>query len=405
MENALPETRTHVFIVEDSAPIRRRLRGLLDTIGDVSVVGEADSIQGAVEGILRTRPESVLLDIQLTDGSGIDVLREVHPRAPEVVFVVLTNNATPQYRRTCMKAGASHFLDKTTEFSKLREVIAGLGALHAPGALKLDPKENAMGTAASPSVYETPPPDAIALREVTPAVARVPTKCSSCNLREMCLPCGLSGQDVDRVDELVYTRRRIERGESVYRAGDTFSSLYAVRSGFFKTLQTLEDGREQVTGFHMGGEIMGMDGIGPERHSSCAVALEDSEVCVIPYARLVNLGHEMHGLQRQFHKVMSREIAQEHSVMLLLGTMRAEERLATFLLNLSQRFTARGYSPSEFNLRMTREEIGSYLGLKLETVSRAFSKFQDDGLISVHQKHIQILDVAGLRRCVGQRLE
>jgi CRP/FNR family transcriptional regulator len=115
----------------------------------------------------------------------------------------------------------------------------------------------------------------------------------------------------------------------------------------------------------------------------------------------VNLGHEMHGLQRQFHKVMSREIAQEHSVMLLLGTMRAEERLATFLLNLSQRFTDRGYSPSEFNLRMTREEIGSYLGLKLETVSRAFSKFQEDGLISVHQKQIRIRDVAGLKRCMS----
>jgi CRP/FNR family transcriptional regulator, anaerobic regulatory protein len=242
------------------------------------------------------------------------------------------------------------------------------------------------------------------LPNVSPAgIAKVPTKCSSCNLRELCLPCGLSGQDVDRVDELIYTRRRIARGESVYRAGDDFGSLYAVRSGFFKTLQTLEDGREQVTGFHMGGEIMGMDGIGAEKHGSSAVALEDSEVCVIPYSRLVNLGHEMEGLQRQFHKVMSREIAQEHSVMLLLGTMRAEERLAAFLLNLSQRFTARGYSASDFNLRMTREEIGSYLGLKLETVSRAFSKFQDDGLIGVHQKHIQILDVAGLRRCVGQK--
>jgi len=400
MESAPAATRTKVFIVEDSAPIRERLAGLLNAIEGVSVVGEADSIQAAVQGILHTRPEAVLLDIRLIDGSGIDVLREVHPLAPEVTFVVLTNNATPQYRRICMKAGATHFLDKTTEFARVGQIVAGLGASCAPDISKLDQKEGAMETAATLALVESTPRDP--RRNVTPPnIAKVPTKCSSCNLRELCLPCGLSGQDADRLDQLIYTRRRIERGESVYHAGDEFSSLYAVRSGFFKTLQTLEDGREQVTGFHMGGEIMGMDGIGPEKHSSSAVALEDSEVCVIPYSRLVNLGHEMHGLQRQFHKVMSREIAQEHSVMLLLGTMRAEERLATFLLNLSQRFTARGYSASEFNLRMTREEIGSYLGLKLETVSRAFSRFQEDGLISVHQKQIRIRDVAGLKRCMS----
>jgi CRP/FNR family transcriptional regulator len=243
------------------------------------------------------------------------------------------------------------------------------------------------------------------LHDVTPRnIVKVPTKCSSCNLREICLPFGLTGQDIDRVDALIYTRRRFKRGESVYRAGDEFSSLYAVRSGFFKTVQMLEDGRDQVTGFHMGGEIMGMDGIGPEKHGSSALALEDSEVCVIPYSRLESLGRDMHFLQRQFHKVMSREIVREHGVMLLLGTMRAEERLAAFLLNLSQRFTARGYSATEFNLRMTRDEIGSYLGLKLETVSRTFSKFQEDGLISVQQKHVCIRDVAGLRRVMGQKL-
>jgi len=244
---------------------------------------------------------------------------------------------------------------------------------------------------------------AIPVQEVARGnVAKFPTRCSSCGLRELCLPCGLSGQEADRVDELIYTRRRMRRGESLYRAGDEFSSLYAVRSGFFKTLQTLEDGRDQVTGFYMSGEIIGLDGIGPEVHMLNAVALEDSEVCVIPYSRLESLGRDMQAVRHQFHKVMSREIVREHGVMLLLGTMRAEERLATFLLNLSQRFTARGYSASEFNLRMTREEIGSYLGLKLETVSRAFSRFQEDGLISVQQKHIHILDVAGLRKVMGQ---
>ena len=147
-----------------------------------------------------------------------------------------------------------------------------------------------------------------------------------------------------------------------------------------------------------------MDGIGPEQHGCSAVALEDSQVCVIPYARLEQLSHEMPGMQRQFHKMMSREIVREHGVMLLLGSMRAEERLAAFLLNLSQRFTARGYSPSEFNLRMTREEIGSFLGLKLETVSRLFSRFHEESLIKVWQKSISILDIAGLRRLMGQRM-
>ncbi len=227
--------------------------------------------------------------------------------------------------------------------------------------------------------------------------------CSNCNLREICLPCGVTGNEADRVDELVYTRRRMKRGETLYRAGDAFGSLYAVRNGFFKTMQTLEDGREQVTGFHMAGELMGMDGIGLGKHSCNAVALEDSDVCVIPYSRLESLGRELPALQQSFHKVMSREIVREHGVMLLLGTMRAEERLAAFLLNLSQRFTARGFSQSEFHLRMTREEIGSYLGLKLETVSRAFSRFQEEGLISVQQKHVRILDVAGLRQCMSER--
>jgi CRP/FNR family transcriptional regulator len=245
-------------------------------------------------------------------------------------------------------------------------------------------------------------PSIIHLHEV-PAVQKVGTLCSNCNLREICLPCGLTGHDADRADELVYTRRRMKRGETLYRAGDAFASIYAVRSGFFKTTQILEDGRDQVTGFHMAGEILGMDGIGPEKHSCNAVALEDSEICVIPYSRLESLGREVPALQQQFHKVMSREIVREHGVMLLLGTMRAEERLAAFLLNLSQRFLARGFSKSEFYLRMTREEIGSYLGLKLETVSRAFSKFQQQALISVQQKFIRILDVAGLRRSMGER--
>lgn len=232
---------------------------------------------------------------------------------------------------------------------------------------------------------------------------RLRTACSSCGLRELCLPVGLSGEELDRMDSLIYLRKSIKKGTSIYRAGERFDALYAVRAGFFKTTVLLEDGRDQVTGFYMGGELLGMDGIGSEKHTCDAVALEDSEVCVIPFGRLEELSREMHNLQHHFHKVMSREIVRDHGVMMLLGSMRAEERLAAFLVNLSQRFMARGYSSSEFYLRMTREEIGSYLGLKLETVSRVFSRFQDEGMISVQQKHVRIIDIPRLRALMGQR--
>ncbi|MGD2139610.1 MAG: fumarate/nitrate reduction transcriptional regulator Fnr [Burkholderiales bacterium] len=226
--------------------------------------------------------------------------------------------------------------------------------------------------------------------------------CSKCNLRELCLPSGLSRDELGELDDLIRVRRTYHKGEHAYRAGDRFDSLYAVRSGFFKTTLLTQDGRDQVTGFHMAGELMGLDGISTDQHPCDAVALEDSELCIIPFSRLEELSREAPSLQRHLHKIMSREIVSDQGVMMLLGSMRAEERLAAFLLNLSQRMTARGYSPSEFYLRMTREEIGSYLGLKLETVSRVFSRFQADGLIAVQQKHIRILDIPKLRTIVGQ---
>ena len=225
--------------------------------------------------------------------------------------------------------------------------------------------------------------------------------CSSCNLHEMCLPSGLCLEDMTRVEKLVYARRKLKRGESLYTAGDDFNAIYSVRSGFFKTSLTDGEGREQVTGFFMGGELLGLDGIGSGRYNGTATALEDSEVCVLPYALIENIAAEVPALQRHLHAVLAREIVRDHGVMMLLGSMRAEERLATFLLNLSKRFTARGYSPSDFHLRMTREELGSYLGLKLETVSRLFSRFHDDGLIEVQQKHVRILDAESLTKLVG----
>jgi len=225
--------------------------------------------------------------------------------------------------------------------------------------------------------------------------------CSNCNLRELCMPVGLSDSDMQRIDDIVATRRKIKRGTPLFRNGERFTSLYAIRTGFFKTCVATEDGRDQVTGFQMAGEIIGLDGIVNDHHTCDAVALEDAEVCVMPFERIEDLSREVTSLQHHVHKIMSREIVREHGVMLLLGSMRAEERLAAFLLNLVQRLHARGFSQSELVLRMTREEIGSYLGLKLETVSRTFSKFAEDGIVEVKQRHVRILNAEGLKLIVN----
>ena len=215
------------------------------------------------------------------------------------------------------------------------------------------------------------------------------------------MPMGLSDGDLGKLDELVTQRRRIKRGSALFSNGDKFSALYAIRVGFFKTCVTTEGGRDQVTGFQMAGEIMGLDGIVGDRHTCDAVALEDAEVCVMPYDRIEDLSRDVPALQTHVHRIMSREIVREHGVMLLLGSMRAEERLAAFLLNLVQRLQARGFSSSELVLRMTREEIGSYLGLKLETVSRTFSKFAEEGIVEVKQRHVRILSSDALRAIVN----
>ena len=238
-------------------------------------------------------------------------------------------------------------------------------------------------------------------RRMTPQTIKV--ACSNCNLRELCMPVGLSPSDLDKIDEVVAVRRKIKRGAALFRNGENFTSLYAIRTGFFKTCITTEDGRDQVTGFQMAGEIIGLDGIVNDHHTCDAVALEDAEVCVMPFDKIEDLSREVNALQHHVHKIMGREIVRVHGVMLLLGSMRAEERLAAFLLNLVQRLHARGFSQSELVLRMTREEIGSYLGHKLETVSRTFSKFVDDGIVDVKQRHVRILDTEALKRIVNQQ--
>ena len=232
-------------------------------------------------------------------------------------------------------------------------------------------------------------------------VQSIKLACSNCNLRELCMPLALNEEELQKLDNLVTTRHKKVRGDTLYRNGEKFSALYAIRTGFFKTSVAAEDGRDQVTGFQMAGEVIGLDGIVSDHHTCDAVALEDAEVCVMNFDRLEDLSREINALQRHVHKIMSREIVRENGVMLLLGSMRADERLAAFLLNLVQRLHARGFSQSELVLRMTREEIGSYLGLKLETISRTFSKFVEEGIVEVKQRHVRIMNPDALKLIVN----
>jgi CRP/FNR family transcriptional regulator len=228
--------------------------------------------------------------------------------------------------------------------------------------------------------------------------------CSNCNLRELCMPLDLSPSELASIENIVANRRKIKRGSLLFSNGERFTSLYAIRTGVFKTCVSTEDGRDQVTGFQMAGEIIGLDGIVNDHHTCNAVALEDAEVCVMPFDRIEELSRQVSALQRHVHRMMSREIVRENGVMLLLGSMRAEERLAAFLLNLGQRMHARGFSPSDLVLRMTREEIGSYLGLKLETVSRTFSRFAEDGIVEVKQRKVRIVNTDALKDIVNPKV-
>jgi len=239
-------------------------------------------------------------------------------------------------------------------------------------------------------------------RAVLRDVSRSQLECSACSVHDKCLRADLDAASAQRVDELVTTRIRLHKGDTLYRAGAPFMSLYAIRSGSLKTVLIAEDGRDQVAGYHMLGEVVGLDGVGNNVHECQAVALEDSEVCVLPFNRIEQVARDCAGFQHNVHRYLSREIGRMRSIMLLLGTMRADQRLATFLLDLSERYRARGYSSSEFVLRMTREEIGSYLGLKLETVSRLLSRLQQEGLIQVQGRVVKLLERSALKELVGQ---
>ncbi|WP_420853915.1 fumarate/nitrate reduction transcriptional regulator Fnr [Snodgrassella gandavensis] len=226
--------------------------------------------------------------------------------------------------------------------------------------------------------------------------------CEKCSLYVLCMPVMLNERELTDLGAIIRQSRRLKKGEYLFRAGEPFSAIFAVRTGFFKTMVNSQDGRDQVTGFFMSGELLGLDGICNSIHGCDAVALEDSEVCELPFNNLEDASNLLPSLQTHFYRLLSQEILRTQELMLMLGNMRAEERLAAFLVNLSHRLSFRGFAANDFILRMSREEIGSYLGLKLETVSRTLSKFQHEGWIKVEHKHIQLLRPWMLQEMVMQ---
>lgn len=223
------------------------------------------------------------------------------------------------------------------------------------------------------------------------------SSCSTCSMHQLCLPMGLGESDMQRLDQIIGRRRKVAKDALLYRMEDAFTNLYAIRLGHFKTYQVSHGGEQQITGFQMAGELLGMDAISTDRHHCDAMALEDSEVCEIPFSRLEELFGTIPTLLHHFHRMMSREITREQNVMLLLGNMRAEQRFAAFLVNLASRYAARGYSSTTFQLRMSREEIGNYLGLTIESISRLLSRLKKQGLLRVANREIELLDPERLR--------
>jgi len=236
---------------------------------------------------------------------------------------------------------------------------------------------------------------------LTGAITQIKVACNDCTLFQLCLPVGLDRHELDLLDSIIQRRRPIDRGESLFSMREKFRSLFAVRSGSLKTYTLTEDGREQVTGFHLPGELVGLDAIGTGAHGCTAQALETTSVCEIPFDRMEELWARIPVLPRQIIDVMSNAMREENSLVTLLGKKSAEERLASFLLNLSERFSRRGYSSREFNLSMSRNDIANYLGLAVETVSRLFSRLQEEGVLVVDSRFVGVNDLERLRALAG----
>ena len=218
----------------------------------------------------------------------------------------------------------------------------------------------------------------------------IQSSCSDCNLKGLCLPIAMDIKDIDKVDNIIKRSRPIQAGEHIYRTGDGFTSIFAVRSGSIKTYLLDDDGVAQVTGFYLPGEILGFDGIGTEKHGCNVMAMETSTVCEIPFERIEELSLQIPVLQRHFFQLMSQQIEADHQMMLTLSKKNAEGRVATLLISLSKRFGRRNLSPNSLRLPMSRMDIGNFLGLTIETVSRTFSRLQKEGLIKVDGREIHI---------------
>ncbi len=225
--------------------------------------------------------------------------------------------------------------------------------------------------------------------------------CKGCSLHELCLPMGIPVHEIASLEGIVKPRRPLQRGEHLYRPGDPLCSVYAVRAGSIKTYTLTDDGQEQVIGFHLPGEVLGLDAICDDIHPCAARALETTSVCELPFDRLADIATEIPGLQHQLYRLMSRSLRADEQFMTLLGKKASDQRLAAFLLSMSQRFSLRGYSSQQFNLSMSRCDIANYLGLAVETVSRLFTRFQAAGIIEVHRKLISIKDQEALELLAG----
>lgn len=233
-------------------------------------------------------------------------------------------------------------------------------------------------------------------------IGHLKVSCKQCNLRELCFPHGMNDDELSNLDAVVEQPKPLHKNEFLYRDGDNSKAMYAVRSGCVKTMTESANGEEQIVGFHLAGELLGLDGFGSGQHTCNAVALETSSVCELPLDQLETLCHKLPGLQKQMRRIMGKEVADDHKMLLLLGKMTSEERLASFLLSLSGRMEERHWKDNEFNLSMPRQDIANYLGMAVETVSRLFAAFQNEKVIAVDRRHITILDMDRLRVMVGE---
>lgn len=221
--------------------------------------------------------------------------------------------------------------------------------------------------------------------------------CTQCRLGKICLPVSLQENDIVKLDEIVKRGRILQKGEHIYRTNDPFTSVFAIRSGYVKTYRITDDGEEQVTGFYFPGEVLGMDGINKNKYACSARALESTAVCEIPFNRFQELTTQLPSLQMHFFQLMSQEITSDQQLITLLSKKTAEQRIATLLLTISARNALRSMSATSFRLAMSRTDIGNYLGLTVETVSRTLSRFSKSGLIDIQQKEVTILDIEALR--------